>query len=102
MDKKELIKKLRLSKKNLKRKGVEKIILFGSRTTGNYRKDSDVDLIMVGKGFHGKKYGRSVGLRKYLGLDMPVDLLCYTPEEFGIMSKRITIVKQALKEGIEI
>jgi hypothetical protein len=34
--------------------------------------------------------------------DYPVDFLCYTPEEFRKLSKQISLVKQAIKEGIEI
>ena len=32
----------------------------------------------------------------------PVDFLCYTPEEFRELSKRPSIVKVALKEGVSI
>jgi len=32
----------------------------------------------------------------------PVDFLCYTPEEFEKLRKRISIVSVALKTGIEI
>jgi len=32
----------------------------------------------------------------------PVDFICYTPAEYKKLSKGITIVQQAIKEGIEI
>lgn len=38
----------------------------------------------------------------YWNILYPVDFLCYTPEEYEKLRKEITIVKQALDEGIEI
>jgi hypothetical protein len=35
-------------------------------------------------------------------MDYPVDFLCYTPEEFEEKRKEISIVRQAIKEGIII
>lgn len=110
MDKKRdnLIKKLKKFKEMISKKyGVEKVILFGSRVSGKSNKDSDVDLIVVSKDFVGRSIlKRSPGL--YLewhlnsNLDYPVDFLCYTPEEFNKLKKQITIVREAVKEGIEI
>lgn len=103
MDKKELMESLRDAKERLsKEKRVEKVILFGSHAEGKARKGSDVDLIIVSSGFRGIKYGRAIGLRRYFNLDMPVDFLCYTPEEFAEKSKGITIVREALKRGIVV
>ncbi|MBI4148517.1 nucleotidyltransferase domain-containing protein [Candidatus Woesearchaeota archaeon] len=82
---------------------VEKIILFGSRARGKAKRESDVDLIVVSKNFKGKKsYERAVGFYRHWNLDYPVDFLCYTPEEFKKLSKMITIVRQAVREGVEI
>jgi hypothetical protein len=39
---------------------------------------------------------------KFWNYDLPVDFLCYTPEEFERMKKMITIVSHAVKEGIEV
>lgn len=80
---------------------IEQVILFASRTTDNYQEYSDVDLIVVGK-FKGKNgYRRAVLL--YLRWDMQVpDFLCYTPEEFNELKKKRTIVREAVKTGIEI
>ena len=82
---------------------VKRMILFGSMAGGKIHKWSDVDLIIVGKKFEGLKfYKRSIGLYDYWDLKYPVDFICYTPKEFEKLSKQITIVSQALKEGIEI
>jgi hypothetical protein len=83
--------------------GIERMILFGSRAAGRPRKWSDIDLLIVGRKFSGKKfYKRSPILYNYWKLNYPVDFLCYTPEEFEKERKRISIVSEALREGIEI
>lgn len=105
MDKrKSLIKNLEKFKKKIsKLYNPEKIILFGSSTTGKAGKDSDVDLIIVSKKFEGiKNLKRSPDLYMKWNLDYPVDFLCYTPKEFQELKNKITIVNQATKEGIEI
>ena len=82
---------------------IDKMILFGSMAKGKGHKDSDIDLIIVSNKFKGKKsFKRSLGFYKYWDLDYPVDFLCYTPEEFNKLKSQITIVREAVKEGIEI
>lgn len=105
MAKKEnVIKQLHNFKEVLSRKmPVEKMILFGSTVTKKTHKYSDIDLIIVSSKFKNIKFRhRSLGFYKYWKLKYPVDFLCYTPAEFKKMSKQITIVGQAVKEGIEI
>lgn len=102
-EKEDLIKGIKKFKKKLsKDKKIDKVILFGSRARGKYRKSSDVDLILVSSAFRGINCCRSAGLHKYWTLDLPVDFLCYTPKEFNRLKKKITIVRKALKEGISI
>ena len=79
------------------------MILFGSMATGRAHKDSDIDLILVSDKFRGKKsFRRSIGFYKYWDLDYPVDFLCYTPEEFNKLKNQISIVREAVRKGIEI
>ena len=103
MDRKKLIKKLKEFKQRVERKyGIDLIILFGSRTKGKIRKNSDVDLIIVGK-FKGKNsLMMAPELHLEWDLDLPVDFLCYTPEEFNKLKKQISIVKEAVENGIKI
>lgn len=103
MDRKELIDKLKIFKKKIENKyGVEKIILFGSRACKKYKEDSDVDLVVVGN-FKGKSnLERAPPLYIEWELDLPVDFLCYSPEEYKKLAKQITIVKEAIKKGIII
>ena len=82
---------------------VNKMILFGSMAFGKIHRDSDIDLLIVSKKFRGKKsFQRSLGFHKYWDIDYPVDFLCYTPEEFNKLKKQATIVREAVREGIEI
>ena len=99
-----IIKSLRRFKEDLKKNiAVEKIIFFGSRANGEPNDDSDIDLIVVSKNFEGKAFRyRQIGFYENWNLDYPVDFLCYTPEEFKKLKKQVTIVREAVKRGIEI
>ncbi|MBD3163625.1 hypothetical protein GF323_00325 [Candidatus Woesearchaeota archaeon] len=102
--KKALIKDLSIFKNKINKKySVDKMIFFGSRAKGKPKKDSDIDMVIVSKYFQGKKFRyRPLGMYTYWNLDYPVDFLCYTPEEFDKLKNQVTIVKEAVKEGIEI
>ncbi len=105
MDKKKtLIENLRKFKKKITLGYFpEKVILFGSMVSGKTHKDSDVDLMIVSKRFEGvSSLKRSPNLYLEWQLDYPVDFLCYTPKEFDNLKNRITIVREAVKTGIEI
>ncbi len=104
MDKRKYINNLKEFKRNLSKKiNINKIILFGSRAYGKPNRWSDFDLMIISKNFRRKKFRyRSLGFYKYWNLDYPVDFICYTPEEFNRLKKQITIVKEAVENGIEI
>ncbi len=103
MDKKDLIAALRKFKKKIGKKyGVQKMILFGSRATDSYKKDSDVDVIIVGKFKEKGNAQRTPPLYNDWSLDLPVDFICYTPEEYKKLVKMITIAREAKRQGIEI
>ena len=99
-----IIGKLKLFKKRVnKDMPIERMILFGSRVKGKTGRDTDIDLIIVSSKF--KKldfFKRGAKMYDYWKLRYPVDFLCYSPDEFDRQKKRISIVKQALEEGIEI
>ena len=103
-NRKTILKKLEKFRENLKNKiQIERIIFFGSRVSGKSHKDSDIDLVIVSKDFRGKKFRyRAIGFYNYWDINLPVDFLCYTPEEFNKLKKQITIVKKAVETGIEI
>jgi len=95
-----IIKELKKFKKENK---IDKIIFFGSRIKNKYNKFSDVDLIIVSSQFKNlKSFKRAPLLRPKWNLEYPVDMLCYTSNEFEARKKEPTIVREAIREGIEI
>jgi len=60
----------------------ERIILFGSGATGRMTRDSDLDLLVIERGFKSQREERT-RLRKALGdVGIPVDVFAMTPERF--------------------
>lgn len=105
---KEIEESVRKFKKRIAKKFfVEKIIIFGSAARGRLRKDSDIDIIVVSK-----KYGRKDVFKivpKLYGewhekekIDYPVDIILFNRKEFNKLEKEVSIVSEALREGIEI
>ena len=89
MDRKELIKKLKEFKRKIDKKyRVNTIILFGSRSTDMFKKESDVDLIIVGNFKGHNSLSRVPPLYAYWDIDLPVDFLCYTTKEFERLKYR--------------
>ncbi len=77
-----------------------KIILFGSRSRGQARPDSDVDLLVVLPDAPDKR-GLAIAMRRLLR-DLPVgkDILVTTPEEIARRGNLVgTILRPALREG---
>ncbi len=79
-----------------------KIILFGSRARKNALKTSDYDFIVVSKSFKNVPFFERPVLLYTLWDGGGIDLLCYTPEEFEKKKKQISVVREAVREGIEI
>jgi predicted nucleotidyltransferase len=80
-------------------------IIEGSRfdAVGSPKKYSDIDLILVSKKFRGQSFlKRSLGLHFYWKLEYPVDILLFNTEEFERLKGEVSIVSEALREGIEI
>lgn len=84
--------------------GAERLILFGSRAGKRHRKDSDIDLILVSAHKEKLKLLRRLYHDWHIvqKIGYPVDFLCYTPDEFDILKDRVSIVREALREGTEI
>jgi len=85
---------------------VEKIIVFGSRARDDYRKSSDVDLLIVSKDFEDVAWNQRPGIFydewDYDQLPTP-EFICLTPDEFEEKRNRKPhIVNNATEEGIEI
>lgn len=104
MGKKEIIGELRKFREDLDKDfPVQKIILFGSMASGKTHKDSDIDLIIVSNRFEKiNSMKRASLMYNYWTLRLPVDFLCYTKKEFDERKKRVTIVREAVLNGVEI
>ena len=78
----------------------DKVILFGSRARGNARPDSDFDLLVI-KNSEEPGYRRDAALYLALaGLNAPVDVMVYTPEEVREWSAvPQAFVTTAVREG---
>jgi len=82
---------------------VQITIFFGSKATGKAGKESDIDLIIVSRDFKKMNFiERAARMYDFWDMDYPVDFLCYTPEEFKKLKGKVSIVREALKEGIKI
>ncbi|MBU4246603.1 MAG: nucleotidyltransferase domain-containing protein [Nanoarchaeota archaeon] len=64
---------------------------------------SDIDLIIVSPKFRKLDFiERGARMYDYWNLNYPADFLCFTPEEFKERAKKISIVSEAIKNGIEV
>src|SRR3990167_8218087 len=78
---------------------IDKMYLFGSRAAGKVKKSSDVDLLLVSKGFIGKRrLQRAPQLYMRWNLDYPVDFVCLTPKEFREKNMKQELSKRQLKK----
>ena len=80
------------------------LIVFGSRAEGCSREESDIDIIIVSERFRDISFPDRMG--QFLNTvwpDVPVDAICYTPEEFEIMlHKQSPFVRNAVANGVHI
>ncbi len=103
MDKKTITDLTQFKKRVSKNYPIDKLILFGSQASGKAGPNSDIDLLIVSPKFKNLDFlERGVKMYSYWNLKKPVDFLCYSPTEFVKLSKRMTLVSEAVKEGIEI
>lgn len=80
---------------------INKVILFGSRATGEAKEDSDFDLIIVSDDFEGVNvFKRAARMYDYWVIPRSVDFICLTTKEFNALKRKISIVSAALEEGI--
>ncbi len=82
----------------LKKAGVERIILFGSLAKDDIGPASDIDLLVV----HDTKkrfMDRLLELYEVINPRYALDLLVYTPSEYDEMKENSIFVRRILKEG---
>ena len=79
------------------------VLVFGSRARGTQLKESDLDLMVVSRLFEGIPFiERAHRVLWTLRTPFPVELLCYTPEEFEQKKTEIGLVRIASEEGIDL
>ena len=85
---------------------IDRLIVFGSRVRGDYREDSDIDVLLVSPAFEGVTYYKRP--RPFnTGWDYselpPPELICLTPAEFEEKRRRDPhIVRTAVEESVSI
>ncbi len=80
---------------------VRQAILTGSRATGLYLEDSDVDLIIVSDDFSKMPLpDRLKYLQKKWKSRIPLEAFGYTVNEFRTIQRKSTYVKEAVRTGI--
>lgn len=79
------------------------VLVFGSRAKGDALDESDLDLLVVSEKFRGISFLERIStLLADLDPPFPVEVLCYTPEEFAEKRHELGIVSQALEEGLAL
>ena len=81
-----------------------RLIVFGSRAEGRGGENSDIDMIVVSDRFRDITFPNRMGqFLNTIWPDVPVDAICYTPEEFEIMLHTPSaFVRNAVEQGIDI
>lgn len=88
--------------RNIKIQGV---FLFGSYATGNMKKDSDLDLVVISPDFKKMDFIKRLELLSHIqGKDIvtrsvPMDIIGYTPIEFKNIDEESLVMRQAKREG---
>lgn len=81
----------------------ERVLLFGSRARGDALRHSDLDVVLVADAFRDIPWlDRAAHVIEACDIRLPVELLCYTPEEFARKVEELGIVRTAVEEGIEL
>ena len=89
----------------LRETGAEDVILFGSRARGDYREDSDIDLLLIHSHCHADDVRDKARIgwamaESFYGISIPVDVVSFTPGEFHRLRHSINSVAAiAAEEG---
>ena len=79
------------------------VILFGSRARGDALEESDFDIIAVSRAFEGTNFFRRIeNMYDYWREKEPLEVFCYTPEEFEAKRAQIGTVKTALETAVKV
>ena len=82
---------------------IDKIILFGSRARGNYREDSDWDILIVTEEKLDTRRKIIFWYEIYKKVDLPVDIIIVSEDTLKKFGKDVSFIyKYALEEGVTI
>jgi len=82
---------------------LQRFFMFGSRARNEELLTSDVDLVVVSEDFRNTKFRHRPEMVLEFWPDIvDLEVLCYTPDEFERMSRRLGIVAHAAAEAVEI
>ena len=94
MDKNAVLKIITDFRNVLESKAVkaEKIILFGSYANGQYREDSDIDIVVISGDFENKSYWERIDILSEAIYDIfePIEATAFTPNEWKSRESIIT------------
>lgn len=77
----------------------DKIILFGSRSQGAARPDSDLDLLVI-LSFEGSSFRKSLDILNRLDTRVPIDLVARRPDETARRyAQGDPLIREALDRG---
>lgn len=78
----------------------EKVVLFGSRVTGEADEESDLDVIVVSHIFDQIPFIRRMAfMLKKVRFTKHIDFLCYAPQEFERIQHTSAVLQDALQYG---
>jgi uncharacterized protein len=96
----ELIEEIRAF---MRRVGVEHAIFFGSRERGDERPHSDLNLVLLDERFEGESLSKLLPeLQRAWKIDLQLELLPCSPEEFEEMQEWNTLAREAAQSGLHI
>jgi predicted nucleotidyltransferase len=86
MDKKSVLEIISAFRKVIESEGIktDKLILFGSYATGEYREDSDIDIVVISRDFVNKNYWERIDIlsNAIYRIFEPIEATAFTPEEW--------------------
>ena len=86
MDKKAVLEIISAFRNALESQGMraEKIILFGSYATGQYRQDNDIDVAVISQDFEHKNYWQRIDILSGAIYEIfePIEATAFTPDEW--------------------
>ena len=82
---------------------VRELAVFGSFARGDFRPDSDIDLLVVKSGVKNRRRLAQDIYMNLAGVGVGVDIVVATPEDVEYLKDRVgSVIRPAMREGREI